>query len=392
MPKLIHIPEVLKSNYTFGQHFDSSQAIIMDLATLNLIRKGNGQEPLEALPVDLGGPAPAGETKTAEQKEAERLEAERVEAERVKAEADKNKVGGTVDLTDDELMAILKKRGAVASSIEELLKPAEIADPVKAAEKREADELAYGLTNGLFNRQEYDNFVSDMKDVNNLVYAEFYADTKEGNPELKDDEIQAEFLSQYGLDKEKDSYQFKRGLKQIKERAKALVQGKHSKIIGAKDAFSKNEQTTKAATETQKKIATALPGYRQDVETTIAELKKLTIPFAENENLELDVAEEDLSAIKADLLTPEYYGKLLSGEYSKDGLKQTIVAGFLAKNFTKLTVAVAKKYLDAKKAGTQGIPVGGGGAAKVVEFDPSKFTEAQKKMIELQNADKAKAQ
>lgn len=356
----------------------------MDLATLNLIRKGNGQEPLDKLPEDLGGEktaaaaaGAAAETKTPEQIEAERKLAEE--------EANKGKGGdagatATKKLTDEELIAILNERGANVTSLEDLKKK-EPVDPALLAEKREADEIAFGLSGGHFNKKEYDLFVTDAAAPTNLVFEEFFNETKAGNPDATDEQIQEEFNSTYGLDKEKDSYQYKRGIKLIKERAISLMKSKHGKIFDAKTAFSGTEKDRLAASETQKKVAAALPAYTQDVASIVAELKKITVKVSDDESIDLDDNDELMSGIAEQLMDPQYYtGKLASG-YKKEDIRNAVVAGFLAKNFSTLTTKVAKKYFEKHKAGTHGVPPGGAGAAKVV--DMTGLTDAQKKYVEL---------
>jgi len=361
----------------------------MNLEQLNLIRKGNGQEPLTELPADLAGPnnddGKGGGGDTPEQIEAKRKQAE-LDAEKEKAknkDADKTKI----PLTDEEVLALLAERGIAAASLEDL-KPKPVVDPAKAAEERDAAELAFGLTKGLFTKKDYDQFTQDTQDVNKLAYDEFYAETKAANPDFKDEDIQAEFLATFGLDKDKDSYQFKRGLKIVKERGEAILKAKHAKIFSGKDAFGKNEQSTQATAETQRKVAAALPAYKNDVKEIVGDLKKITIKMSEDENIELDDNDELLTGIEEELMNPEYYNRQLSGTYDKAKVKQAVVAGFLAKNFTSLSVKIAKKYLDKHKGGTTGVPAGGTGAAKVV--DMTGFTEAQKTLIALNQAENDK--
>ena len=359
----------------------------MTLAEVNLMRKANGKEPLTELPADMVGVGGNGDgpAKTAAEIEAERKLAE----EAANKEKDKNKDADKTKtpLTDEEVLALLAERGIAATSLEDL-KPKPVVDAAKAAEEREAAELAFGLTKGIFTKKEYDQFNQDIQDVNKLVYDEFYADTKEANPDMKDEEIQAEFLSTFGLDKDKDSYQFKRGLKIVKERGQAIVKSKHAKIFSAKDSFSKDEQSVQATTETQRKVAAALPTYKKDVKEIVGELKKITVKMSEDESIDLDDNDELLTGIEEELLNPEYYTRQLSGTYDKAKVKQAVVAGFLAKNFTALTVKTAKKYFDKHKAGTIGVPAGGTGAGKVV--DMTGFTEAQKTLIALNQAENEK--
>lgn len=359
----------------------------MTLEQLNVIRKGNGQEPLDKLPEELGGAkadAGNGAAKTAEEIEAERVAAEAAKKEEKPVVAP---VATTTEPTDEELLAILEKRGVKATSLDELIKK-EPVDPAKAAEQREAAELAFGLSGGHFSKKEYDQFAQDFEDPQDLVYGEFHAETKAANPEMTDEDIEAEFLATYGLDKPATDYQHKRGVKLVKERAASLLKSKHSKIFTAKDAFTKSEQDTVKVAESTRKVAAALPAYKRDVDEFIGELKKITIKVSDEDSIDIEDNDELLTGIKEQLLDPAYYSGKLAGGYDKGAVKQAVVAGFLAKNFTALSVKVAKKYYEKHKAGTHGVPAGGAGGAKVVNLDG--LTENQKKMVELSNAEKAK--
>lgn len=364
----------------------------MDLATLNLIRKGNGLEPLTELPADVKEPGSESSAAGSENKKDDQTKVEDAKKEDGAA-ADADKKDEKPELTDEELLALLAKKGIAATTLEDLRKKGEVVpDPELTTEQKEAAELAFGLTKGLFTKAEYDQFIADSKDTKNLVYAEFYNETKAEDPTLTDEEIEADFLASYGLDKDKESYQFKRALKKIKSGGEALLKEKYKKIYEAKGAYTQTDTDAKNAMANQKKVAAALPAYKADVNAIIGDLKKITIKMSDTDNIELDAETGDLEAIQSDLLNPDYYSSRLVSGYDKEKIKQAVVAGYLAKNFTNLTVKVAKKYLDKHKGGAHGVDLGGiGGGGKVVEYDPANFTEAQKQIIEFHKAEAAKS-
>ena len=114
-----------------------------------------GMEPLTELPKDVENPAA---TPTAEEIEAKRI-ADEAAATAAEAEKKKNQdkplTHADPELSDDQLIKLLAKKGITAASLEELKKPAAPPDPEKEAELREANELAYGLQKGLFNKKDY---------------------------------------------------------------------------------------------------------------------------------------------------------------------------------------------------------------------------------------------
>lgn len=362
-----------------------------DLVQINLLRKANGQEPLTELPVELGGtPAAGGKDKepTAEEIEAKRKTEE--EAANAGAGADKDKGKETPEpgeLSDEALLQLLSKRGISAASLEDL-KPKEVIDEAKLAEQREASEIAYGLSKGLYNKSEYDQFVNDTKDIQDVVYADFYNATHKADPELSDEDIQAEFLAKYGLDAEKGTRKFERGLQELKERAAMLIKTKHSKIFSAKDAFGKSENETKTVTENQKKVAAALPVYRKDVEDVFGKIKKLSVKFSDTEEISEDI-EEGLKGLKDALLDPATASNRILAGYTKEGLEQQVLAGYTYGNFSTLVQKFAKKYFEKHAAGGHGVDLGGtaGGAGK--EDPLAGLTESQKKYVEMHKASEA---
>lgn len=361
----------------------------MDLATINLMRASSGLEPLTELPGAT--PAAGGEgnkdvVETPEQVEAKRLQAE-ADADK-KLEDEKNKTNTLPDELDDaQLMAFLQKRGISVASLDDLKPKVDPVDPVLLAEQREANELAYGLSKGLFNKKEYDQFVADAQDPQELVYDEYHADAKKEDPTLTDEDIQAEFLAKYGLDAEPDTRKFKRGVKEIAALAKVILNERHNKIFKAKDAFSGSEKETLTASARQKKIAAALPTYNKDVEEIFTALKKIPVKFSDTETYEVEAIEADLNVLKADMLKPEYYSAKIDAGYDKETLKQTVFAGFLYKHWPTLAMEVANQHLRKHAAGTHGVPLLGG---KTKEGDVPVLTPAQQKMVDLVNAQKAK--
>lgn len=357
----------------------------MTLEQVNMLRKANGQEPLTELPEDLGGKkkeasaAGAADTETPEQIEAKRKAAEE--------EANKGKGTGDAELTDDQLLIILNKRGITAAKLEDLKPKEEVLDVAVVAEQREAAELAFGLSTGVFKKADYDSFVSDMKDPHNLVFADYYDDAKKEDAALTDEEIQAEFDAKYGLDSEKDSRKWKRGMQEIKNLAKAMITSKHSKVLSGKEAFAKHEKNTSDATAAKKKIVESLPIYRADVDAAFNELKKIPVKFSDTESYEVQAMQEHLDELKAEMLKPEYAAAQISAGYDKDKMKDTVKAAFLYKNFPAIAKEVAKQAVEKHAAGGRGIDLTGGKPDRTGE--DVVFTDAQKKLIGMHKKEPA---
>lgn len=347
----------------------------MDLEVVNNVRKMQGLEPLTELPKE-------GEVTTT-QPTAEEIEAKRIADEAAaKLEKEKNQENPNPDtdpeLSDEQLLKLLAKKGITASSFEDLKKPAAPTDPAKEAELREANELAFGLTKGLFNKKDYDGFIHDSQDPQDLVYAQYHAEAKAEDATLSDDEINEEFLSKYGLDAEPGTRKHKRGTKEINTIAESLLKQKYGKIYEAKSAFSTHEKESTETAQNEAKVTATIPTYQRDVDEIFASLKKIPVRFSDTESVEVDAVEESLNAFKLAVLKPDFVKKRILAGYTKEQLKEEIFAGFLYKNFPAIAQQVANQHLFKHSAGTKGIPNIGGFARKEVG-DAVELTDAQKK-------------
>jgi hypothetical protein len=356
-----------------------------DLESVNNMRKLQGLEPLVELPKD-GGAAKTQPT-------AEEIEVKRLADEAAAAEAEKkknqNKPDPDQEPSDDDLLKFLAKKGITATSLEDLKKPAPAPDPTKEAELREANELAYGLQKGLFNKKDYDGFIHDSADPQNFVYAQYHAEAKADDAALTDEEIHEEFLSKYGLDAEPGTRKHKRGTKEINTIAQSLLQQKYGKIYDAKSAFSNHEKESTTASENDAKVLATTPAYQNDIEEIFTSLKKIPVKFSDTESVEVDAVQESLDAFKVAVLKPEFIRKKILAGYTKEQLREEIFAGFLYKNFPTIAQEVANQHLLKNSAGTKGIPNLGGAAKKPGET--IQLTDAQKTLIALMEKEKQKA-
>lgn len=346
----------------------------MDLAAINLIRQANGQEPLTELPNESGAAA----TKTPEELEAEK---KAIEDKAKQENQDKPTTTEDAELSDEQILKLLEKKGIKVNSFEDLKKPETPLDPKLVAEQREAEELAFGLNKGLFNKKDYDGFVSDSNDTQNFVFAQYHADAKADDPELTDEEIQEEFRAKFGLDAEPGTRKHKRGIKEINTIAESLLKQKYGKIYDAKTAFSSYEKEATTAKENKTKLDAGLPVYSKDVEDIFTKMKKIPVKFSDTETIEVDAIQDHLNELKEMMMKPEYAkGKVLSG-YKKETLEQEAFAALLYKNFPSIAKEIANQHLLKHSAGTKGIPLLGGKAKD--NSNDLVPTEAQKKMREL---------
>lgn len=288
---------------------------------------------------------------------------------------DKDVVPPTVELDETAVLAYLNKQGIKAASLKELA-PKE--DPTVLAEKKEAEVLAYGLQNGKFTKKEYDNYQRDTADLQNLVYKDFYEDAKKGDPELTDEDIQAEFLSKYGLDGEKDSRKYKRGIQEMAVMADKIIKSKYGKIFSVESEFDNKIQSEAARLDYEKRILQAAPAYKKDIEDIFGSLQK--VPFKIGEDVfEVDADAEAIEAIKNDFLSKERLESNINGSFSKDDLKQMAEMALFYQNKDKYFEKAAIQYLHKHQAGTKGIVPQGG----IKQPEEKQLTENQRKALQF---------
>lgn len=323
----------------------------LDLEKINIARKSQGLEPLLELPKEKKE-SPEGKT------------AEEIEAERLALETDKNKSlnsGNSLpgELDDAALLALLEKRGVKVSSLEEL-KPKEAQKtPEEILEERDNQKLTYAIGKGLFNKKEYESFISDNNDKENLVYANYYAEAKKDDPELTDEDIEAEFKSKFGLDAEPGSRKHKRGAKEINLIAGEILKTKHNKIYDAENKYSSYENETKTEADRRRSIASKTPDYVKTVNEVFSSLSKIAGKFDDQESYEVTMVADSIEQAKKDFLTPEFVEKQILAGLSKEQIEVQARSVIVNKNLPYLLREHAKQILDKHKAGTKGIvPLG----------------------------------
>ena len=354
------------------------------LHAMNQARKLNGLEPLTELPskTPSGGGAPAPTGKTPEE----------IEQERIAAEAEKNKGAGgnnePSELDDTALLELLGKRGIKVSSLEDLKTKDPEEDPILTAEKLDAAKLTYGLEKGLFNKKTYDNYISDSKDPHHLVFADFYADAKKNDPNLTDEEIQAEFREEYGLDSETTSRKFLRGKKDLDVRAEKIMNEKYGKVLSLDSEFKSHQETRKTESDRRKTILAKTPQYKKDIQAAFGDLKKITTKFSDTESYEATILDEHINEIMDDFLKPEAAERMIEEGYTPEKLKGVAFNVLLSKKFPVIANELIKQALLKNQKGAHGIPegntLGGNGG------EEKDLTEGQKLYKSLNEKEQAK--
>lgn len=295
----------------------------------------------------------AAETKKKEEDEA----AAKLQKEKEELEA-KNK---PVEINDDLVLNYLKSKNINVSKLEELIPKAVEEDKVKLQEQRDGEKLSYGLKKGLFNTKQYESFIADSKNKVDLVFNAELADAKKEDPDWNEDkerEFKEEFNDKFGINSDATSRKFKSGQNQINILSDALLKSNYSSIYKLDGEFERHEKEVLSKKEFQQKILTQAPIYKQDVESIVSGLSKVTIPLG-GENFEVAVSKEYREDIKNLLLDTDFTTSQISKGHTKEGLQDIAQNLLKTKYFNELSFEAAKKYFDKHQKGLRGIPPAG---------------------------------
>jgi hypothetical protein len=330
------------------------------------------------------------EEKTAEQIAADKAEADKIladkaEADRLQAEIDaKKNTPAVVEISDEQLLeAIAKKSGRKITSWDELKPTPEVVDKEKEAEKRESEKLTFGLKKGLFNKKQYEGFISDSKNPIGLVFAAELNEAKKDDPDWNEDkekEFKEEFDAKFGLDLDPTSSKHKRGQKQINIIAETILRHSYSPIFNLEGEYSRFESENSKQKEIQDKIIAAAPVYKQDVTDSVSKLSKIDIAFGD-ETYEVPVSKEILDSIQETLMDKDFVSSKITQGYTKDEIYDIAHNLVISQNFASLSYEAAKQYRAKHEKGVRGIPQGGN---LEKGSDPHEgLTEDQKKAIKF---------
>lgn len=257
-----------------------------------------------------------------------------------------------IDTTDDEIIALLKKKGIDVSSLEDL-KPK--VDPAIESEKRESKKITYALEKGIISKREYDAYISDNSNRQSVVFAEFSKEEKENDPDLTEEEILEKFNETFFLNAEEGSLKYKRGQRLLNKEADAIIKERHGKYFEIDSIFDTFEKESIATTNQAKKIKEQTPIYTKSVEDSISQLSKLTFKLGDS-SFTVSIPEKTLTDVKKSWMNEGQMEKAILSGMSSDEIKGAIEMTILKGSFESIINSVANKKIESKAKGTQGIP------------------------------------
>lgn len=279
------------------------------------------------------------------------------------------------EYTDEQILAILKKKGLNVSSLNELT-PTK--DPEVEKEEREQKKLAYAYDKGLLTKKEHEAFISDLNKKDQLVYESFASEMREANPDVTEEEISDEYAEFYGVSEDKDSLKYKRGQRLISQEADKIISERHKKYFGIDSAFSEFERSQATVQAQSQKLAEAIPVYTKNVEESIAELSSIKLDTGKGV-YEVKIPAKTLSELK-EAWVGSAKENILSG-LSKEQIKEAIEMSVLKSNLKDIINSVANKIVEEKAKGVRGIPTADVTLKQVASNAKKVFTEKELEYI-----------
>lgn len=306
------------------------------------------------------------------EKTQEQIDEEKTEADKILADQEKEKLllkekesqpPAVVEFTDEQLLeAVAKRSGRKITSWDELKPKPEEVDREKEAERREVDKLSFGLKKGLFNKKQYEGYISDRQNPIGLVYAAELNEAKKDDPEWdeeKEKEFKDEFDTKFGLNLDQSSSKHKRGQKQLGIIADTILRNEYSGIYSLEGEYGKHESESSKQKAIQDKILAGAPIYKQDVQDAVAKLSTIEIPFGGDEKYEVAVPKEILDSISNTLMDNDFVASKITQGYTKEEIGQIAHTMAVSQNFAVFAHEAAKQYMAKHEKGVRGIPKGG---------------------------------
>lgn len=259
------------------------------------------------------------------------------------------------ELTDEQILAFLKnKKGLDLKSLDDF---APKVDPVAEAEARENNKLKTAFEKGWISSKEYNSYVSDITNKQNVAFENYAKEAKEDDPTISDEQIAESFAEDFSLSADPDSFKYKQGQKKLNAIVDKIISEKHGKVLKVDSEFSKYESEIKQKEEYINKIITETPKYKQTVEDTILENSKFKVSLAEGEEYDVNLDDEDSKEIKKIFLSKDQAEKMIASGYSKEELQMSIKMAIRENNFNKILKQVTDQRLAKYAKGIQGVPV-----------------------------------
>lgn len=307
------------------------------------------------------------ETETTEQKQLrEQKESEaaaKLKEDEIKAQAeiDKKKNEGAIvsnpenDISDEELVKLLTKKGISISSLEDFKPKATEAEIVEAKEKRENEMLAYGLKNNKFKREDYDNLKKLEARKEAVILDELTSEIKAANPEISEEDLEDE-IKEYKMEhlKENDPRRIRRA-KELNTMADQRLKEQYSSIYNLPQEFDKYEQSEQSKYQLKRKVEAGLPVYKKDVNDVLEWVKKQSFVIEDKDNPENNISvpfefnENKIKQLEKAFLSQAQADDRITHGYNLETMKQEAKMFLIDNDINAIVSHAAKQYNSAQK-------------------------------------------
>lgn len=259
------------------------------------------------------------------------------------------------EVSDEQLLALLKKRNISVSSLDELIPQPTEEELATAAAKRESEMLAYGLGTGKFKKEDYDAYQLAQANKIGVIKDELVTEMTEMFPDLSEEAI-LEKIAQYTFEHldETDPMRLRRE-KELLAQAESKIKDKYKNIANLANDYDQHLQGLTNKTNNEQKVQAALPVYKADLSVALESLKGLTVSVNDTKNpandiqIPLSISDTNLEELRdAFMQTDIILGKVKTG-YSQEQLQGEVLAAFKLQHWSRLVSQAAKDYNSIQK-------------------------------------------
>jgi hypothetical protein len=326
----------------------------------NLQRKELGLEPVASLP---GEPAPQQQQQAPPQQEPqEQPQSQAPPAPKAKTEPTPPATPAAQaepELNDEIVKRYLEGKGVKVTSFEELLpKPKEpTAEELEQQRQvREARKLSFGIENGYYKKEQYDDFVRATGNPVDLAFASYKEQALAEDSTLTEFEIKEEFEEKFGLNAEKDSRKFKTGQKEIKVMADSILKSKFGKFYEADADFETYDSQKAEEKKRHDKILSLTPTYKADVKKAADKLRKTKNYIRENWDnadeqgfeVEFEYSDQEINKAMNILLDPKFASIQIERGWTEEGIAEIINTALIRNNLPRILSKSAKDFHSSK--------------------------------------------
>lgn len=259
----------------------------------------------------------------------------------------------TAELSDEEIIEALNKRGIKTTSLADMLpKPTDDEIAIAKADKQNK-MLAYGLSTGKFKKEEYDTFL--QVDKMQLVRSDIAKKIKAANPDLSEDAVDEKVASYVFAHLDPSDPIRKQREEELIELADARLRKQYANIYNLESDFEQYEQGVSNKATFERKVQAALPVLKNDVKTALSELASFDVIIPDikrpenNVTVKAKFSETDLKEVEDAFLDHKSVYALVKDGYSVETIRDTVRQVLVSKHLNRLISQAARDYSSIQK-------------------------------------------